>query len=421
MKKNYIVERIGRVMKLLGFRSHTYGFAAILLIGVLVISSCKDKRKPADAHNDPGALNIDSNLAHLLKSSNEQVVSTLPVIRAEYGTKIFVEDAQGVISYDARNQNSIASRVSGRIERLMIKYNYQPVQKGQLIMEVYAPDLAVAQQEMLFLRNSETDQTLLQRAKQRLMLLGMTADAVNSVIKTGKVNYRIPVYSNADGYILEKSAGGPAGSPPSAAATVNVGDGMSSMGASSSPLAPTVASTTVNAPVLLREGQYVNAGQSLFTIYNADKLIAEFTFKPALATLVKKGDRFVFYKISDKSTAQNATIGLIQPVFKGGENFTIARVYLNKPNFSVGELLTARIPVLLPASWWLPESALVALGNQSVLFKKEGNVFVPKTVKTGMTIAGLVQVTEDIGSWEISKNAAYLVDSESFIKARIKN
>jgi len=413
MKKNYIVKRV---------KLRTYSLAAILMIGIMVISSCKDKKNKNDAHHDPGALNIDSNLAHLLKPSNEQVVSTLPLIKAEYGTKIFIEEAQGVISYDTRNQNSIASRVSGRIERLLIKYNYQPVRKGQLIMEVYSPDLAAAQQELLFLKSSETDHTLLQKAKQRLMLLGMSADAVNSVLKTGKVNYRIPVYSNADGYILEKSAAGPAVSAPSAAApAAGGGDGMSNMGASSSSAAtPAVASAPGNSPVLLREGQYVSAGQSLFTIYNADRLIAEFAFKPALATLVKKGDKFVFYKTADKSTMQSAAIGMIQPVFKDGENFTIARVYLTKPNFRVGELLTARIPVLLPASWWLPEPALVSLGNQTVLFKKEGNVVVPKSVKTGITIAGMVQVKDDVGSWEISGNAAYLVDSESFIRERTK-
>lgn len=408
MKKNYIVEHV---------RLGSYSFAAILMVGVMVISSCKDKKRKNDAHKDPGAINIDSNLVHLLKPVNKQVVSTLPVIKAEYGTKIFVEDAQGIISYDARNQISIASRVSGRIERLLIKYNYQPVRKGQLIMEVYSPDLAAAQQELLFLKSSETDLSLLQKAKQRLMLLGMSADAVNRVLKTGKVNYRIPVYSNADGYILEKSTAGPAVSALSAAPSSGSGDGMSNMGASSSTAAtPVPASTTGNSPVMLREGQYVGAGQSLFTIYKADRFIAEFAFKPALATLVKKGDQFLFYKTADKNTIQHATIGMIQPVFKDGENFTIARVYLNKPNFSVGELLTARIPVLLPASWWLPETALVSLGNQTVLFKKEGNVVVPKTVKTGITIAGMVQVKEDISNWEISKNAAYLVDSESFIR-----
>lgn len=400
MKKSYIVK--------------------VLMIGVMIISSCKEK-KNNDGHHDPGAVNIDSNLAHLLKPSNEQVVSTLPLIKAEYGTKILMEEAQGLIGYDTRNRVSVASRVSGRVEKLWIKYNYQPVRKGQLIMEVYSPDLAAAQQELLFLKNSGTDQFLLQQAKQRLMLLGMTAGAINRVLKTGKVNYRIPVYSNADGYILEQPSGGPSvAAPASATPAASGGDGMGSMGgASTSNVQPSPTST--NGPVMLREGQYVSAGQSVFTIYNAERLIAEFSFKPALASLVKKGDKLVFYKTADKSTVQTAAIGMIQPVFKAGEDFTIARVYLNKPNFRVGELLTARIPVLLAASWWLPESAVVSLGNQTVLFKKEGNVVVPKSVKTGATLGGMVQVKEDIGNWEVSRNAAYLVDSESFIRERFKN
>ncbi|MES2419080.1 MAG: efflux RND transporter periplasmic adaptor subunit [Bacteroidota bacterium] len=402
MRKKYIV--------------NPFSFALMMIGMVLIISSCnRNKVVKQDAHDDLGAVKIDSNLSHLLKPTNAQVVSTLPVIKAEYGTKIFTEEAQGIINYDTRNEHSVASRVGGRIERLLIKYNYQPVRKGQLIMEVYSPDLAAAQQELLFLQRSETDQSMLERAKQRLILLGMNNSTVNQLLKTRKVNYRIPVYSNADGYILEKSAAAQIVAP-SAAAPSSGGDGMSSMAGGSTTAAAPVASTPVNSPVMLREGQYVSAGQSLFTIYNASSMLAEFSFKPDLASLIKKGDKLMFYKTADKSTAQNATIGMIQPVFKNGENFTIARTYLNKSNFRIGELLTAKIPVLLAASWWLPESAIVSLGDKKVLFKKEGNVVIPKAVKTGVTIAGMVQITEDISNWEVSKNAAYLVDSESFIK-----
>ncbi|SMC46569.1 efflux RND transporter periplasmic adaptor subunit [Pedobacter africanus] len=403
MKKNYIVK----------------GPLHIALAAVLLISACKQKKAdPQAAHEDPAVVKIDSNLSHLLKPSNEQVVSRLPVIKAEYGTKIFTEEAQGIISYDTRNENNISSRVSGRIERLLIKYNYQPVKKGQLIMEVYSPDLAAAQQELLFLKGA--DPAMLQSARQRLMLLGMSAAAINQVLNTGKVNYRIPVYSNADGYILEKSAAAPAASAPATSMPAAAGgDGMSGMGAAAAtPAAAPAAAAPASSPVMLREGQYVSAGQSVFTVYNADRLVAEFSLKPALAALLGKGDKFMFYKTADKRTIQQASIGLIQPVFKNGENFTIARVYLNKPAFRVGELLTARIPVLLPESWWLPEAAVVSLGGKSVLFKKEGNVVVPKTVHTGITIAGMVQVKEDISNWEVSKNAAYLVDSESFIRER---
>lgn len=400
MRKNYIVKG-----------------ALVLITGSLLIISCAKKKKDAQ-HVDPGVVHIDSNLAHLLKPSNEQVVSTLPLIKAEYGTRIFTEEAQGIINYDSRNQASVASRISGRIERLWIKYNYQPVRKGQVIMEVYSPDLAAAQQELLFLKRTETDSKMLAGARQRLMLLGMSASGVDQLMKTGKVNYRIPVYSNADGYILEKSVALSAPSIAGSTASAAGPDGMSGMGGSGSSAAavPAATASPANAPVMLREGQYVSAGQSLFTIYNASQLVAEFALKPALASLVKKGDRFAFYKTADKSTIQTASIGLIQPVFKDGENFTIARVYLNKPNFRVGELLTARIPVLLPPSWWLPEAAAVSLGTKTIVFKKEGNVVVPKIVKAGITISGMLQIKEDISSWELSGNAAYLVDSESFIK-----
>lgn len=422
MRKNYIVESVENVDRIECVKP----WLALLMICMLLISSCNHNKHGAHqeqgTHKDPGVVNIDSGLSHLLKPSNEQVVSSLPVIKAEYGTKIFTEEAQGIITYDTRSQNSISSRVSGRIERLLIKYNYQPVRKGQLIMEIYSPDLAVAQQELLFLKRSERDQTLLEGAKQRLMLLGMSTRAIDQVLKTGRVNYRVPVYSSFTGYILEQPA---ATSSPSGslAETAAAGDGMGSMGGASSGAAatPVATTTTVNSPVMLREGQYVSAGQSLFSVYDASRLVAEFSIKPALASLVKKGDKIVFYKTTDKSTAQTAAVGLIQPVFKNAENFTIARVYLNKPGFRVGELLTARVPVLLGASWWLPEKAIVSLGNQKVVFKKEGNLMIPKAVKTGIAIAGVVQVKQDISDWEVSSNAAFLVDSESFIKAGIKN
>lgn len=407
MKKNYIVKPGTNIRMLMGLAT----------VSVLLLSACKEKKK-VDVHHDPAKVNVDSNLFHLLKPSNEQVVSSLPMIKAEYGTKIFTEEVQGIINYDTRNQHNISSKIGGRIERLWIKYNYQPVKKGQLIMEIYSPDLAAAQQELLFISRTGNDPVMLNKGKQRLMLLGMTPAGISALLKRGTPSYRIPVYSNISGFILEKSATTAASaSPTSSSALVTAGDGMASMaGAETASAAPVVPAAPVNSPVLLREGQYVSAGASLFTVYSSDQLVAEFSLKAALAAHLRVGSKFVFYKTSDKTESQTAKIGLIQPTFKNGENFTIARAYLNNPKIKVGQLVTARIPVQLSESWWLPEEAVVSIGNKRVIFKKEGNVFVPKVVDVGISIAGKVQIKEDISSWNISKNAAYLVDSESFIK-----
>lgn len=366
---------------------------------------------------------MDTGLAHLLKPVNEQVVARATTIVPESGVRIFSMEVQGRITYDTRRQTSIASRVSGRIERLYIKYNYQPVRAGQLIMEIYSPDLAAAQRELLFLSRGGSERTsLLPKAKQRLQLLGMQPAQIDQVLRTGKVLYRVPVYSKASGYILEKgTASVPSPAPVTSAAPASGGgDGMGGMGGSATGGGmegggSTPATPPENAPVLIREGQYVGAGQTLFTVYNNSTLVAEFAFNPTLASQVKKGQKLVFRQTADPETVYTGSIGLIQPTFRSGQTFTLARVYLTDPRFQVGQLVSANIPVV-GRGWWVPASAILQLGTKTVVFKKEGAVFVPRAVNKGLAYEGLVEITEGVSGWEIAKHAAYLVDSESFIK-----
>ncbi|WP_163399463.1 efflux RND transporter periplasmic adaptor subunit [Flavobacterium fluviatile] len=365
---------------------------------------------------------IDSSLKHLLKPVNEQVVSNISVIKPQGGTKIFSLQVQGIITYDTREQTSISSRVSGRIERLLIKYNYQPVKKGQLIMEIYSPDLAAAQRELLFIYQSDANNPMLQKAKERLSLLGMQQKQIQQVLKTGKISYRIPVYSNATGYILDNTAAGnsstaaPAASPQSIVSD----DGMGAMGSSGNAASNSSASSPAVSAIMLREGQYIGAGQSLFTIYTNKNLIAEFAFDPSVSPQIKKGQKLMFYEPSDKQNVYTGIIGLIQPVFKEGSNFTIARIYLQDNKFQTGKLVTAAVPIV-SKGWWLPQSAVLNLGNKSIVFKKEKDVFVPREVKTKNNADGMVLIDQDISDWGIASNAAYMIDSESFIKIASEN
>jgi membrane fusion protein, copper/silver efflux system len=367
---------------------------------------------------------MDTGLSYLVKPVNEQVVANTPTISPESGTRIFSMDVQGMIAYDTRRQTSISSRVGGRIERLLIKYNYQPIKQGQLIMEIYSPDLAAAQRELLFIYRIDRTSNLLQKAKQRLLLLGMQEAQIRQVLSTGRVLYRVPVYSSVSGYILEKGAlsTNPSPVPSSTTGTASgARDGMNSMGSgSTTPTASAGQNPAVLSPVLLREGQYVGAGQSLFTIYKANSLVAEFAFDPSLASQVKRGQKLVFHKTADPSATFTGTIGLIQPTFRAGSNFMIARVYLSDTRFQVGQLVSANIPIL-SRGWWVPESAVLKLGSRSIVFKKEGPVFVPKSIQEKQRANGLVLIEEGVNGWEIARNAAYLVDSESFIKVNNEN
>ena len=408
MRKNYIAKIIP--------------MAALTLV---LLQACKPGKKDAHAgHTDNGGhkdMVIDTHITRLTQPVNSHVISELPSIQAEQGTRIVNMEVNGVVGYDTRRQTSIASRAGGRIERLLIKYNYQPVKKGQLVLEIYSPDLAAAQRELLMVAKDDVD--MLQRAKQRLSLLGMQPAQITELIQTGKVLYRVPVYSNSSGYILETTATASTGSPApaSAPAAASGGDGMSGMGGNSASVTSRPASATpVNSPVMIREGQYVSAGQSLFTIYQATDLIAEFSFPQQLAPALRKGQRILYHATGNKNEMLSGIVGLIEPVFRNGQNFMTGRVYGGRNDLQVGQLLTGYFPVIFTEGWWLPKQAVWHSGNKSIVFKKEGTVYHPVEVNIGVEAGNMIQVRTDLSQWQIAVNAAYLVDSESFIRTTQK-
>lgn len=367
-------------------------------------------------------LHLDSSLLPLLKPVNEQVVSSIAAITPESGTRIFSVPVQGIVTYDTRQQESIASRVAGRIERMFIKYNYQPVSKGQLIMEIYSPDLAAAQRELIYINSSDNNASLLEKAKQRLKLLGMQPAQVAQVIKTGKPLYRVPVYSTVSGYIVEKNVATNAASSGSVMPSSATSSEMGGMGSDASTANITTAQQTINPiPVLIREGQYVGTGETVFTIYKDNSMVAEFSLAPALVAEVKRGQKLVFHIVAHPEDIKTGSIGLIEPTQKNGENFTIARVYLNNSGLKPGQLLTANIPVVKNSAYWLPQNAVLQLGTKAVVFKKENGIYVPKQVQTGIRVQGMVEIKDAIGDWQIAKNASFLVDNESFIEPTSNN
>lgn len=386
---------------------------------MVLLFACK-QQAPREAqhhghgHEEPAhRYDRDSALLPLLKPVNEQVVAQLPAIRPAKLEQPITRQLQGVAVYDTRSETGLASRVAGRIEKLYIKYNYQPVKKGQLIMQLYSPELVAAQRELLFIAEGNDDPALLQAAKQRLLLLGMTAAQLEQVLRSRQPAYSVSVYSNASGYIIDKAAKTAVNTTVSAAPAV--GD-MGGMNAAMPASAVQPATPAAGTPVLLREGQYVSAGENLFTIYKADKLVGEFAVPSSFAAEIRKGQAIQLQSLADSSHKIAAAIGLVQPVFRNGENFMLLRVYLQGQAFKAGELLTASLTLKAPEGVWLPQAAVLQLGDRHVVFKKEGGVYKPFTIHTGTKAGGYIQVPDSTAAWEVAANAAYLVDSESFIK-----
>lgn len=361
---------------------------------------------------------VDSSLLPLLKATNAQVVSQTPTIQAERGARILTLPAQGRVAFDNRQQIGVSSRVGGRVEKVAIKYNYQPVRKGQLLFEIYSPELVSAQRELIYLSQNNGDAALIQGARQKLLLLGMQPSQIDQVMKAGKPEYRVSVYSPVGGFIVDRSALSVSDAEPFMSSPKSAeSNGMSGMGsAASATSSPVVTDRGQKSSVVVREGQYVAAGESVFTIYKQESLLAEFYLDPVLGREVKRGKKILYRSVARPREVLIANVGLVEPVQRGGEKFGIARVYLQGSNLHPGELLRADVAVVIEQGWWLPQSAVVNVGQKSVVFKKEGAVFIPREVQAGISADGVVQIVEDISTWQVAATASFMVDSESFIR-----
>lgn len=350
-----------------------------------------------------GAALADISLEALLRPTNEFVLSSVAVITPDEREVPMEVEAPGTIAYDTRQTGIISSRTAGRVERLYVRYQYQAVARGQRIMDLYSPELMTAQQNLLFiLKNDPQNATLIDAARHRLLLLGMSEAQVQQISRTGKPLLSVPVYSQYSGHIHETiPSGGMSGSPASP------GDAMIA----------TPLSTTQ--PLTLKEGMYVQKGQSVFTVYNPSRLWALLSIPGEEGALVKVGNAVRI--TPEAAPAQNfrARIDFIEPFFRPGSKTLTARVYFSnrRMGLPVGSQVRATIFTSDLAASWLPREAVLTLGMDKVVFRKEGNGFRAHRVETGIQQGNLVQITRGLLPTDsVAQNAQFLIDNESFIK-----
>ena len=336
-------------------------------------------------------------LQSVLQPINSTVIASIQTVSAVQRQMPNSIHAEGYIDFDTRSFSNITARFSGRIEKLYIKSAFEEIKQGQRIMDIYSPEMVTAQQDYLFLlQQPQTDQHLLSSARQKLLLLGFTTQQLNTLCSTKQLWYSLPVYSNYSGHVHDAPH-----NPMAGFTEANANESLKD-----------------NTPLAVKEGMYVQKGQTIFNVVDAHRLWAILKINQADANAVKVGQQLSLRLPDDTTISINARVDFIEPVLQNADHHTSARVYLpnHQHHLKVNSLVSAQITAKPTIGLFIPRQALLQLGRHKVVWLKKGALFKAKQVQTGSIGSQWIQVTGGLSTTDtIAADARYLVDSESFI------
>jgi membrane fusion protein, copper/silver efflux system len=121
----------------------------------------------------------------------------------------------GSVSFDERRLARISSRLKGlsRIERLAVNFTGTPVKAGDVLAEVYCPELYQTVRELLLTQEKTRElrsllggrADLVSLATEKLRHWGITQVQIDEILRTGKANDSMPIIAPLSGIVVRKN------------------------------------------------------------------------------------------------------------------------------------------------------------------------------------------------------------------------
>ncbi len=156
-------------------------------MGMDLVPVYADQKKPAAAQG----VRIDPRVVENLG------VRTAPVQRGDLPRLI---ETVGYVTFDEDRLSHVHLRTSGWIEKLYFKSEGEPVHRGDVLFDLYSPELVNAQEE--YLQAIRMGNAALRRAsRERLRALGIGEGEIAHIRKSRQVRQLIPIRARQDGII----------------------------------------------------------------------------------------------------------------------------------------------------------------------------------------------------------------------------
>jgi RND family efflux transporter MFP subunit len=299
--------------------------------------------------------------------------------------------AVGTVQFDERRTFVVSTKFEGWIERLLVNATGETVRRGQPLMQVYSPDLLLAQQEYATLRGSlaqpegeaaseDASRRLLDGTLQRLRYLDFPEEELAGLRQGAAPRRTLTLRSPYAGTVIEKKAV----------------EGMRFMPGEPLYTIVDMSAVWLIADVFEQDLGDVRIGQE-----------ATITLKAYPARAFKGRVAFIYPTVGEQTRTARVRIEIANP-----DALLKADMYANvEIASSIG-----RRDVLA-----VPDSAVIDNGvRQVVLIDRGEGRFEPRSVRLGDKADGYVEVLEGVSQNEkVVVSANFLIDAESNLKAAL--
>jgi len=322
---------------------------------------------------------------HVALSPTQQVMANLATVAATVKPFTREINCTGIVAYNQERQGKVAAWVAGRIDRLLVKSVGSEVHKDRPVAELFSIDLYNAEVQYLLayktikiLNNSVSvpfpvnTQMSLGDTYDRLRQLGFREEQFEQLQKSIRPSIRVPIYSPFSGVVTEK---------------------------------------------LVREGQYVNVGEPLFSIADLSPIWVELELFESDFPFIKVGQGVTIHSRSYPGESFHGKVKLIYPFLDAKTRTVKLRVEIPNPGLKLKPemYVQATISVPLAASLVIPAGAVMDTGKRQVVWvESKPGVFLQREVRTGVRSGKEVQILSGLKAGEkVATTGGYLIDSEA--------
>ena len=283
---------------------------------------------------------------------------------------------------------SISARIGGRIDKLYLDFTGQQVHRGQTIASLYSPEvLSAAEEYRLSFENRKRLGTgaeplavsgaedLVNASRRRLELWGLTTQQLDEIASSASPQIELPIYSAVSGIVMERK---------------------------------------------VTQGQYVNAGEVLFTVTDLSTIwVKADLYQPDLSS-VRTGQSVEITSDSLPGTTLRGRVGFLDTSINPHTRTASARIEVPNPTMRLRPGMFVQVRFAAPAGHdvlAIPRSAVLDTGMHKVVYVAKGNgEFEGRQVQLGPAGTDYYPVLAGLKEGErIVSQGSFLIDSQTRI------